>query len=131
MKLLFAPLVVLLSVLPAYLVFRRVSALGRVSRRLAATALLFGVAVALVAVAVERAVLAFTELSFDVRASGVGSALLASFLLAAPLEEALKTLVVKGNKTYLQAENPRYSNLIPQEDLVVKGVAVAVIRQVA
>jgi hypothetical protein len=40
-------------------------------------------------------------------------------------------LVVKGNKTYLQAENPRYSNLIPQEDLVVKGVAVAVIRQVA
>jgi repressor LexA len=46
-------------------------------------------------------------------------------------ESTLKTLVVKGNKTYLQAENPRYSNLIPQEDLVVKGVAVAVIRQVA
>src|SRR5690349_17359174 len=45
-------------------------------------------------------------------------------------ESTLKTLVVKGNKTYLQAENPRYSNLIPQEDLVVKGVAVAVIRQV-
>lgn len=107
MKLLVAPLVVLLSVLPAYLVFRRVSVLGRVSRRLAATALLFGAAVALVAVAVERAVLAFTELSFDVRASGVGSALLASFLLAAPLEEALKTLVVWPLYRMRRIDGPR------------------------
>jgi hypothetical protein len=94
LKLLFALLVVLLAVLPAYFVFRRVSVLGRVSRRLAITALLFGAALGLVAVIVERAVLAFTELSFDVQSSGAGSALLATFLLAAPLEEALKTLVV-------------------------------------
>jgi RsiW-degrading membrane proteinase PrsW (M82 family) len=94
LKLLFALLVVLLAVLPAYFVFRRVSVLGRVSRRLAITALLFGAALGLLGMAVERAVLAFTELSFDVQSSGAGSALLASFLLAAPLEEALKTLVV-------------------------------------
>ena len=107
MILLFAPLVVLLSVLPAYLLFRRVSVLGRVSRRLAATALFFGAAVALVAVAVERAVLAFTELSLDVRASGVGSALLASFLLAAPLEEALKTLVIWPLYRMRRIDGPR------------------------
>jgi PrsW family intramembrane metalloprotease len=107
LKLLLAPLVVLLSVLPAYLVFRRVSVLGRVSRRLAATALFFGAVVALVAVAVERAVLAFTELSFDVRASGVGSALLASFLLAAPLEEALKTLVIWPLYRLRRIDGPR------------------------
>lgn len=107
MILLFAPLVVFLSVLPAYLVFQRVSVLGHASRRLAATALCFGVAVALLAVGVERAVLAFTELSFDVRASGVGSALLASFLLAAPLEEAMKTLVVWPLYRMRRIDGPR------------------------
>jgi len=94
LKLLCALLVVLLSVLPAYFLFRRVSALGRVSRRLAATALVLGAVAALVAVVIERAVLGFTQLSFDVKSAGVSSALLAAFLLAAPLEEALKTLVI-------------------------------------
>jgi hypothetical protein len=94
LKLVFAPLVVLFAVLPAYLVFRRVSSLGNASRRFALIALLGGGAVAVVATLIERAVLSFTMLSFDVRVSGVASALLASFLLAAPLEEALKTLVV-------------------------------------
>lgn len=94
MRLVFAPLVVLLSVLPAYFVFRRVSALGRASRRLAGLVLALGAAIAIVTLLIERAVLAFTELSFDVRAAGAGSAILASFLLAAPLEEAAKTLVV-------------------------------------
>jgi hypothetical protein len=90
----FAPLVVLFSVLPAYFVFRRVSVLGRASRRLAGLVLVVGAAVAIATVLVERAVLAFTELSFDVRTAGAGSALLASFLLAAPLEEAAKTAVI-------------------------------------
>jgi hypothetical protein len=94
LKLVVAPLVVLLSVLPAYFVFRRVSVLGHASRRLAGFALLAGALAALLVVVVERLVLSFTQLSFDVRAAGVGSALLASFLLAAPLEEAGKTLVV-------------------------------------
>jgi hypothetical protein len=89
-----APLVVLLSLLPAYFVFRRVSVLGRVSRRLSVLVLVFGAVAAVVALMVERAMLAFTELSFDVRVAGAGSALLASFLLAAPLEEAAKTAVV-------------------------------------
>lgn len=44
-------------------------------------------------------------------------------------ETTLKTLVVKGSKTYLKAENPRYSDLIPEENLEIKGVAVAVVRQ--
>jgi hypothetical protein len=94
LRLLTVPLILALAVLPAYFVFRRVSVLGRASRRLAATALLFGAALAVLAVVVERAVLSFTELSFDVRTAGMGSALLATFLLAAPLEEAMKTLVV-------------------------------------
>jgi hypothetical protein len=104
---LFALLVVLLSVLPAYFLFRRVSVLGHASRRLAGTALCFGAAAALVAVGVERAVLAFTELSLDVRASGAGSALLAAFLLAAPLEEALKTLVVWPLYRMRRIDGPR------------------------
>ncbi len=91
---LFAPLVVLLSVLPAYLLFRRISVLRRASRRLAGLSLVLGAVVAIVATLIERAMLAFTELSFDVRVAGAGSALLASFLLSAPLEEAAKTLVV-------------------------------------
>jgi hypothetical protein len=94
LKLLFAPLVVLLAILPAYFVFRRVSVLGRASRRLTVLVLLLGAGAAVLERLVERAMLAFTQLSFDVRAAGVGSALLASFLLAAPLEEAAKTLVV-------------------------------------
>ncbi|HYQ15690.1 MAG TPA: PrsW family glutamic-type intramembrane protease [Polyangiaceae bacterium] len=94
MSLLFALLAVSLSVLPAYLVFRRVSVLGRASRRLTGLALALGAAAAVATLWIERAMLSFTELSFDVRVAGAGSALLASFLLAAPLEEAAKTLVV-------------------------------------
>jgi hypothetical protein len=103
----FAPLVVLSSVLPAYFVFRRVSALGHASRRLTALVFAFGAAVALVAVSIERAVLVFTQLSFDVRSAGVGSALLASFLLAAPLEEAAKTLVVWPLYRMRRIDGPR------------------------
>jgi len=103
----FALLVVTLSVLPAYLVFRRVSVLGHASRRLTGTALFFGAVVALVAVTVERAVLAFTELSLDVKTSGAASALLASFLLVAPLEEAMKTLVVWPLYRMRRIDGPR------------------------
>jgi hypothetical protein len=107
LKLLLAPLVVLLSVLPAYFVFQRVSVLGHASRRLAGMALGFGALVALIAMFVERAVLSFTELSLDVRTSGVGSALLASFLLVAPLEEASKTLVVWPLYRLRRIDGPR------------------------
>jgi repressor LexA len=41
----------------------------------------------------------------------------------------LKTFVLKGGKPYLRAENPRYPNLIPQEELQIQGVMVALVRQ--
>ena len=43
-------------------------------------------------------------------------------------ETTLKTLLIKNGKAYLKAENPRYHDLIPKEDLRVNGVAVAVLR---
>jgi RsiW-degrading membrane proteinase PrsW (M82 family) len=46
------------------------------------------------AVYAERIVLAWTDLTFEVSRSGATGALLATFLLAAPLEEGLKVLVV-------------------------------------
>lgn len=98
---------VLLAVLPAYFVFRRVSVLGRVSRRLALLELLFGAAVGVLAMLVERSVLAFTELSLEVKGSGAASAILASFLLAAPLEEASKTLVVWPLYRLRRIDGPR------------------------
>ena len=43
-------------------------------------------------------------------------------------QTTLKTLVMKNGKAYLKAENPKYNDLIPKEDLRVNGVAVAVLR---
>ncbi len=44
-------------------------------------------------------------------------------------ETTLKTLVVRGSKTYLRAENPKYPNLIPADELVIQGVAITVVRK--
>lgn len=41
----------------------------------------------------------------------------------------LKTFVLQRGKPYLRAENPRYPNLIPQEELQVQGVMVALVRR--
>lgn len=41
----------------------------------------------------------------------------------------LKTFVVQRGKPYLRAENPRYPNLIPQEELQIQGVMVALVRK--
>lgn len=41
----------------------------------------------------------------------------------------LKTFLYHRNKPYLRAENPRYPNLIPQEELQIQGVMVALIRK--
>jgi repressor LexA len=43
-------------------------------------------------------------------------------------QTTLKTLLIKNGKAYLKAENPKYKDLIPKEDLRVNGVAVAVLR---
>lgn len=41
----------------------------------------------------------------------------------------LKTFVMKGGKPYLKAENPKYANLIPAEELMIQGVMKALIRK--
>ncbi len=41
----------------------------------------------------------------------------------------LKTFLLHRGKPYLRAENPRYPNLLPQEELQIQGVMVALIRR--
>lgn len=41
----------------------------------------------------------------------------------------LKTFVLQRGKPYLRAENPRYPNPIPQEELQIQGVMVALVRR--
>jgi repressor LexA len=45
-------------------------------------------------------------------------------------ESTLKTFVVKGAKPFLKAENPRYPDLIPAQELMIQGVFRALIRSV-
>jgi repressor LexA len=44
-------------------------------------------------------------------------------------KNTLKTFVVKNGKPFLKAENPRYADLIPSEELVIQGVLRALIRK--
>lgn len=44
-------------------------------------------------------------------------------------KNTLKTFVVKNGKPFLKAENPKYPNLIPSEELVIQGVFQALIRR--
>ena len=41
----------------------------------------------------------------------------------------LKTFVVKSGKPYLKAENPKYPDLIPAQELMIQGVFKALIRR--
>jgi repressor LexA len=43
-------------------------------------------------------------------------------------ECTLKTYVLKGGKPYLRAENPKYPDLIPAQELVIQGVFKSLIR---
>lgn len=43
-------------------------------------------------------------------------------------ETTLKRYVVQRGKPFLKAENPRYPNLIPAQELVIQGVQVALLR---
>ena len=45
-------------------------------------------------------------------------------------ESTLKTYLVQRNKPYLRAENPKYPDLIPAQELVIQGVMRALIRKV-
>jgi len=44
-------------------------------------------------------------------------------------KNTLKTFLVKNGKPFLKAENPRYPDLIPAEELVIQGVLRALIRK--
>lgn len=44
-------------------------------------------------------------------------------------KNTLKTFVQKGGKRYLRAENPKYPDLIPSEELVIQGVYKGLIRK--
>jgi repressor LexA len=44
-------------------------------------------------------------------------------------ESTLKTYLLKGGKPYLRAENPKYPNLIPAQELMIQGVFKALIRK--
>lgn len=44
-------------------------------------------------------------------------------------KSTLKTFVVKHGKPFLKAENPKYPNLIPSEELVIQGVFKALVRR--
>jgi repressor LexA len=43
-------------------------------------------------------------------------------------KSTLKTFVLKNGKPFLKAENPRYPDLIPSEELMIQGVVRAVLR---
>lgn len=45
-------------------------------------------------------------------------------------ENTLKTYVLKNGRPFLKAENPKYPNLIPAEELMIQGVFKALIRKV-
>lgn len=44
-------------------------------------------------------------------------------------KSTLKTFMLKGGKPFLKAENPKYPDLIPSEDLMIQGVFRALIRK--
>ena len=44
-------------------------------------------------------------------------------------DSTLKTFLVKGGKPYLKAENPKYPDLIPAQELMIQGVFKALIRK--
>jgi repressor LexA len=44
-------------------------------------------------------------------------------------KSTLKTFVMKNGKPFLKAENPKYPDLIPSEELVIQGVFKALIRR--
>ena len=43
-------------------------------------------------------------------------------------ETTLKRYIVQRGKPFLKAENPRYTNLIPAQELVIQGVQIALLR---
>ena len=44
-------------------------------------------------------------------------------------KSTLKTFIQKGSKRFLKAENPKYPDLIPSEELMIQGVFRGLIRK--
>ena len=44
-------------------------------------------------------------------------------------ESTLKTFVMKNGRPFLKAENPKYPDLIPAQELMIQGVMRALIRR--
>jgi len=44
-------------------------------------------------------------------------------------KSTLKTFVLKNGKPFLKAENPKYPDLIPSDELMIQGVFRALIRK--
>jgi repressor LexA len=44
-------------------------------------------------------------------------------------KSTLKTFVLKNGKPFLRAENPRYPDLVPSDDLMIQGVFRSLIRK--
>ena len=44
-------------------------------------------------------------------------------------QSTLKTFIIKNGKPYLRAENPKYPNVFPAEELTIQGVFKALIRR--
>ena len=44
-------------------------------------------------------------------------------------ESTLKTFVLRSGKPYLKAENPKYPDLIPAQELMIQGVFKPLIRK--
>lgn len=85
----------------------RISRRRHVPVRLAVYVALGGLAAGAFAMYVERLVLGWTDLAFEAARVGEAGALMATFLLAAPLEEALKVLVVWPMYSTRRISGPR------------------------
>jgi SOS regulatory protein LexA len=46
-------------------------------------------------------------------------------------ETTLKRFISQKGKTYLQAENPKFPDLIPTDELIIQGVMIALLRKAA
>jgi repressor LexA len=44
-------------------------------------------------------------------------------------KSTLKTFIIKGTKSFLRAENPKYHDLLPSEELMIQGVFKGLIRR--
>lgn len=94
MAVLLAVLVLALSLAGAWLTWRRMARLGDLSIRLGIYALIAGALGGGLTTLVERVVLAWTELDLGMTTGASSGVLMATFLLAVPLEEAAKVLAV-------------------------------------